>query len=99
MDKQARIFIPNESIGGEAVGYLEIKVIDQTTENHEIYFNNESKTPLQFSDKDDKINLGHFLSEQDQSMIINHITHKQNQNQNLKVFNVTLNKWKPRINR
>lgn len=96
MDKQAKIFIPSEQIGGEAVGYLEIKVIDQTTENHEIYFNNQSETPLQFSVKDDKINLGRFLSEQEQSMIINHITHKRNQD--LKVFNVTLNKWKPRIN-
>lgn len=96
MDKQAKIFIPNEKIGGEAVGYLEIKVIDQTTENHEIYFNNQSETPLQFSVKDDKINLGRFLSEQEQSMIINHITHKRNQD--LKVFNVILNKWKPRIN-
>lgn len=97
MDKQAKVFIPNEHIGGEAVGYLEIKVIDQVTENHEIYFNNQSETPLQISVKDDKINLGRFLNKQDQSMIINHI--KNERNKALKVFNVVLNQWKPKINR
>ncbi|MEX2935939.1 hypothetical protein [Staphylococcus saprophyticus] len=96
MNKQANIVIPNENIGGEAVGYLEIKVVEQTTENHEIFFDEESDTPLQFSFKDDRIDLGTFLSKQDQSMIINHI--KINQNRTLKIFKVTLNQWKPRIN-
>lgn len=96
MRKDAKVIFTNVDVEAEAVGYLQLFVAGETTENHEIYFSRKEAFPFVLRLKDGSKNLADFLNDKDKQIMLNSFKDKYWENGS-KIIKVILNQWKPKI--
>lgn len=96
MNKCAKVIFTNADKQAEAVGYLQLFITNEITENHEIFYDEAKPFPFMIRLKDKVVSLGEFLANNDKHNIMNSFKSKRWET-GTQILKVLLYHWKANI--